>query len=254
MGAKLLLESMRDTSGCFQGNVLEGVWAALPERFRTVELDSAELEPADRAAFTLGKHQRGFRLRFGRLPAPMDREMAWCCWRIVDLGGRVPVGSMQGLVISLARATEDHPQLRGSLMQQTPREWERALAAAYARHYGRLPGKGWMRCQGSQVEQARLLRRWAERTDAAWAISTTHLVHALLASGADAEKHFRLALDVPRARSRPFTYARTRLPYGEWLRRAGRRTDARTQLAEAAETFRLLDPAPLLARTWAEQD
>ncbi|MFI5874335.1 AAA family ATPase [Streptomyces sp. NPDC051445] len=103
-------------------------------------------------------------------------------------------------------------------------------------------------------EQARLLRRWAERTDAAWAVSATHLVHALLASGADAEKRFRLALDVPGARSRPFTYARTRLLYGEWLRRARRRTDARTQLAEAAEIFRRLHAAPLLARTRAEQE
>ena len=103
-------------------------------------------------------------------------------------------------------------------------------------------------------EQARLLRRWAERTNAAWAISATHLVHALLASGADAEKQFRLALEVPGAASRPFNHARTRLLYGEWLRRARRRTDARTQLAEAAETFQRLDAAPLLARTRAEQE
>ncbi|GCB43937.1 hypothetical protein SNL152K_1222 [Streptomyces sp. NL15-2K] len=103
-------------------------------------------------------------------------------------------------------------------------------------------------------DQARLLRRWAERTEAAWAISATHLVHALLASGADAEKQFRLALDVPGAASRPFNYARTRLLYGEWLRRARRRTDARTQLAEAAEIFRRLDAAPLVARTRAEQE
>ncbi|ULR48437.1 ATP-binding protein [Streptomyces deccanensis] len=103
-------------------------------------------------------------------------------------------------------------------------------------------------------EQARLLQSWARRTDAAWAISATHLVQALLASGTDADKEFRLALDVPGARSRPFNYARTRLLYGEWLRRAGRRSDARTQLAEAAEAFRRLDAAPLLARARAEQE
>ncbi|MCX4852454.1 LuxR C-terminal-related transcriptional regulator [Streptomyces canus] len=103
-------------------------------------------------------------------------------------------------------------------------------------------------------EQARLLRRWAERTEAAWAVSATHLVHALLASRADAEKQFRLALDVPGAASRPFHHARTRLLYGEWLRRAGRRIDARTQLAEAAEIFRRLDAAPLPARARAEQE
>jgi DNA-binding CsgD family transcriptional regulator len=103
-------------------------------------------------------------------------------------------------------------------------------------------------------EQERLLRRWAERSHAPWAVSATHLVHALLESGADADKHFRLALEVPGAQSRPFAYARTRLLYGEWLRRARRRSDARIQLAEAAETFRRLDAAPLLARTRAEQE
>ncbi|MGP4052774.1 AAA family ATPase [Streptomyces sp. 2A115] len=103
-------------------------------------------------------------------------------------------------------------------------------------------------------EQAWLLRRWAERSHAPWAVSATHLVHALLESGADADKHFRLALEVPGAQSRPFAYARTRLLYGEWLRRARRRSDARIQLAEAAETFRRLDAAPLLARTLAEQE
>ncbi len=103
-------------------------------------------------------------------------------------------------------------------------------------------------------DQARMLRRWAERTGAAWAISATHHVQALLAAGAGAEKQFRLALEVPGARSRPFNHARARLLYGEWLRRAGRRADARTQLTEAAETFRRLDAAPLLARTRAEQE
>ncbi|WP_327731680.1 helix-turn-helix transcriptional regulator [Streptomyces sp. NBC_00487] len=60
-------------------------------------------------------------------------------------------------------------------------------------------------------EQARLLRQWAERTNATWAISATHLLHALLASRADADKQFRLALEVPGAASRPFNHARTRL-------------------------------------------
>ncbi|MFJ9007827.1 LuxR C-terminal-related transcriptional regulator [Streptomyces canus] len=50
------------------------------------------------------------------------------------------------------------------------------------------------------------------------------------------------------------SYARTCLLYGEWLRRSGRRAEARAQPAEAAEIFRRLDAAPLLARTRAEQE
>lgn len=44
------------------------------------------------------------------------------------------------------------------------------------------------------------------------------------------------------------------LLHGEWLWRAGRRADARTQLAEAAETFQWLDAAPLLARARVERE
>ena len=45
-----------------------------------------------------------------------------------------------------------------------------------------------------------------------------------------------------------FQHARTRLAYGERLRRAQRRRDARVQLRAAAEIFDQLD-----ARPWAER-
>ena len=48
--------------------------------------------------------------------------------------------------------------------------------------------------------------------------------------------------------SRPFDEARTRLLYGEWLRREKRKADARTQLRAAVETFERIGAAP-----WAER-
>ena len=102
--------------------------------------------------------------------------------------------------------------------------------------------------------QLRMLHRWAELTRTPWAVSAAHLGHALLSSGAEAEHSFRLALEVPGAMTRPFAYARARLHFGEWLRRARRRTDARIQLAEAAETFHRLNAVPLLERTRMEQE
>lgn len=59
---------------------------------------------------------------------------------------------------------------------------------------------------------------------------------------------------MPGAPGRPFGHARARLQFGEGLRRARRRTDARIQLADAAETFRRLGAAPLLQRTRNEQE
>ncbi|KJK48644.1 hypothetical protein UK23_16490 [Lentzea aerocolonigenes] len=99
---------------------------------------------------------------------------------------------------------------------------------------------------------ANLVRDWAERTGAAWAVSAGHLTRALLTS--EPEEEFRLALAVPGASARPFAHARTRLLFGEWLRRARRRTEARAQLGEAAATFQRLGATPLLERATSEQE
>jgi DNA-binding CsgD family transcriptional regulator len=50
----------------------------------------------------------------------------------------------------------------------------------------------------------------------------------------------------------PFQRARTELVYGEWLRRARRRTDARGHLRTALETFRALGAVPWAERAEAE--
>jgi DNA-binding CsgD family transcriptional regulator len=58
---------------------------------------------------------------------------------------------------------------------------------------------------------------------------------ALVAEGAQAEDQYRAAIDsLSRSRLRP-ELARTHLLYGEWLRREGRRIDARDQLRVAHE-------------------
>jgi DNA-binding CsgD family transcriptional regulator len=100
----------------------------------------------------------------------------------------------------------------------------------------------------------RTVRDWAARTNASWALAAVHLADALSGSGPASEDAFRRALSVPGAASRPFAHARTQLLYGEWLRRARRRTEARAHLAEAAVTFRQLNAAPLLERAESEQD
>ena len=144
MGSKQLPEAMRDGSGCYAPGVLDTLWPALPGRFRTVELVSAGLGSEDLAAFSPGRGVRGFRVKFRLLPDPVDRELAWCCWRIPEPGGRVPVAALQSLVRWLAATAEDQVVFRGSLMGHTPRERERALAFTCARRHGELPGKNWL--------------------------------------------------------------------------------------------------------------
>jgi ATP/maltotriose-dependent transcriptional regulator MalT len=69
------------------------------------------------------------------------------------------------------------------------------------------------------------------RTDSAQGILTRS--HALMSEGATAEGLYREAIErLSRSLLRP-ELARTHLVYGEWLRRAGRRIDARVQLRTA---------------------
>jgi DNA-binding NarL/FixJ family response regulator len=70
----------------------------------------------------------------------------------------------------------------------------------------------------------------------------------LLADEASFDDCFARALRLHQATGMPWPTARTALAYGERLRRAGRRVDARVQLRAAAETFQRMG-----AKLWAER-
>jgi DNA-binding NarL/FixJ family response regulator len=72
---------------------------------------------------------------------------------------------------------------------------------------------------------------------------------ALLADDREAERHYHRALQLGSA---PFEHARTQLHYGEWLRRAHRRADARPHLRSAVETFQRLGAASWAGRADSE--
>jgi DNA-binding CsgD family transcriptional regulator/tetratricopeptide (TPR) repeat protein len=98
-----------------------------------------------------------------------------------------------------------------------------------------------------------VVEQWARRTGATWARVAGHRLRGLVQDGSAAEVSFRAALDVEGVGGHPFEQARTLLAYGEWLRRARRRADARFQLAGAAEVFGRLGAEPLRARALREQ-
>jgi DNA-binding CsgD family transcriptional regulator len=82
--------------------------------------------------------------------------------------------------------------------------------------------------------------RLAERTRAAdttLARGVEARSRALVSDDAVAEDAYREALDALGATSMRMLHARAQLLYGEWLRRANRRTDARAQLGAAHEFF-----------------
>lgn len=95
---------------------------------------------------------------------------------------------------------------------------------------------------------------WERRSGATWASVAVHRLRALIGGGPSADDSYRAALEVTGAADHPFEHARTRLLYGEWLRRVRRRADARHQFAAAAEVFDRLGAEPLRRRSLREKE
>jgi DNA-binding CsgD family transcriptional regulator len=92
------------------------------------------------------------------------------------------------------------------------------------------------------------LQAKAERTGRTWAHAVAARCRGLLAPSAEMDAHFTRALEWHDRAPLPFARARTELCYGERLRRARRRVDAREQLARASATFHALG-----ATIWAQR-
>jgi DNA-binding CsgD family transcriptional regulator len=96
------------------------------------------------------------------------------------------------------------------------------------------------------------LERFAHAVDSARAHAVVCYGRALLAPAAAAEEHYRAALTHHKAARRPLEAARTHLAYGEFLRRARRRVDAREQLRAALTILEDVGAAPLAERARTE--
>ena len=142
--------------------------------------------------------------------------------------------------------------------------YEDALAAAQrACAYEDLGLFGWalaelieagVRSDNREVASDALLRL-EERTRATgtdWALGIQARARALMSDGHVAEALYREAID-RLARTRISVHlARTRLLYGEWLRRENRRVDAREQLRTAHEIFSRIGAAAFAERARRE--
>ncbi|WP_116998167.1 helix-turn-helix transcriptional regulator [Desertimonas flava] len=93
---------------------------------------------------------------------------------------------------------------------------------------------------GERTEASEALEELEDRTIAAgteWSLGVLARSRAMMASGSDADELFTDAVErLGRTRIK-LDLARAHLLYGEWLRREGRRVDARDQLRSADEIF-----------------
>ena len=92
----------------------------------------------------------------------------------------------------------------------------------------------------------------AERAQRKWALAAAARCRGLLAEPADIDAVFGRALVLHEEVPSPFERARTELAYGERLRRANRRRDARPHLRAALEAFDEVGAEPWSERAHAE--
>ena len=143
-------------------------------------------------------------------------------------------------------------------------QYEEAVAAARAAsEYTEVVAENWglselvepaTRTGGTDLATDALnrLARKAQATGSNWALGIEARSQALLSEGATAEGSFRKAIEhLSRTRVRA-ELARTHLLYGEWLRRANRRVDARGELAVAYELFSTMGMQSFAERTRRE--
>lgn len=85
-----------------------------------------------------------------------------------------------------------------------------------------------------------------------WVLGIVARCRALVSEGEEAEDFYEEAVQRLGRTGVPVELARARLLYGEWLRRAGRRVDARAQLRPACEVFDAMNLDGFAERTRRE--
>jgi DNA-binding CsgD family transcriptional regulator len=159
----------------------------------------------------------------------------WGHWSLglLDLGG----GRVEAALGRLETLAEGPTQHHVSVMRSAPDLVEAAVRI------------------GEPDRAAKPLRRfqqWGARAGQPWIDALVLRCRALLAPDAEAESLYAAALEAHQREDRPFERARTLSLYGEWLRRARRKTDARTQLRAALEIFDRLGAEPWSGRAASE--
>jgi DNA-binding CsgD family transcriptional regulator len=152
---------------------------------------------------------------------------------LLELGLARPLAAIENLA-PVADLAESHGVREPSVLPYAP-----DLIEAYAR-------------AGEREAATRELAKFAELAaalDRRWALAAVARLNGLLGRDDDLDEHFGTALELhEQGAGSAFDRARTELLYGERLRRAKRRVEAREHLRSAIELFDGLGAAP-----WSEQ-
>jgi DNA-binding CsgD family transcriptional regulator len=159
---------------------------------------------------------------------------AWNLARLDQAEGR-PAAALERL---LSLTTPEHPNAHAGIAMLATRELVEAAVHAD-------------RVDGLEPHVAKL-ERWARWEPGTFTWLVARRCRALITPGPLAERHYEAALATSGIHELPYEQALTELLYGEWLRRARRRVDARAHLRAALELFQRLGAALLVERATAE--
>jgi DNA-binding CsgD family transcriptional regulator len=163
-----------------------------------------------------------------------DGAIRWCQWVSGVLYNGL--GRYEQALVEAQRASEMRPELGLCA-------WARVelIEAASRTGQARLG-----------VETLARLAQAASIADSDWGLGVYARSRALLSGDDDAESSYREAIErLRRTQLRP-ELARSHLVYGEWLRREGRRVDARAQLRSAHDLFITIGMEAFAERTRRE--
>jgi integrase len=141
--ASAALVQALDGSGLYTPQRNLAIFERVPPELRLTEFSSRTLpdHPAFHWRLEGRATWRGFDL--GLLPEPMQRDFAYCLWRVIDSGLQItaPYGQLIKWFIRLVEETRGagRPPLR-SLIDSSVSDWERELVRERARRTGTL---GW---------------------------------------------------------------------------------------------------------------
>jgi integrase len=139
------LDALEAARGRCDPRALDQLWAAVPEQMRLSRFAPDTVPPQYAGAFC---HDGTWRagLDLSGLPEPMSRELAWCVFRIIELGGTIPSPGLSILVRRLGEVIADRPgQPPVSLLEMSGRGWCQQIQHAVHRRTGRLPAPATMR-------------------------------------------------------------------------------------------------------------
>jgi integrase len=137
---------------------LQDLWAGVPQPMRLTCFAESTVPAQYAGAFCHdGTWRAGVDL--SALPEPMRREVVWCVFRIIELGGKIPTPGLSMLVRRLAEVLTDRGgRAPVSLLGLSERDWCQQIQHAVHRRTARLPAATTMRnIRGLLTRMMRLL-------------------------------------------------------------------------------------------------